>query len=51
MKKNEYMKPTMLVVALKQHSHLLAGSPVQSVSNSDGLGWRSGGFGDSDDDY
>mgnify|MGYP006873167399 CR=1 FL=1 len=51
MKKKAYMKPAMQVVALKQHSHLLAGSPVQRVSNSEGLGWKSDGFGDSDDDY
>ena len=50
MKKKAYMKPAMQVVALKQHSPLLAGS-VQSVSNSDGLGWKSDGFADSDDDY
>ena len=50
MKKNEYMKPAMRVVALKQRPHLLAGSggSVQSVSNSDGLSWDSDGV-DGDD--
>ena len=48
MKKNEYMKPAMQVVTLKQHSHLLAGSsPVQSV-NSEGFYWESDGL-DGDD--
>lgn len=48
MKKKAYMKPAMQVVALKQHSPLLT---VSGVSNSEGLGWKSDGFGDSDDDY
>ena len=52
MKKNEYMKPAMQVVTLKQHSHLLAGSsPVKSFRNTDGLGWNSDGFEGDDDDY
>ncbi len=51
MKKNEYMKPAMQVVALKQHSHLLAGSPVQRVTNFEGLEWSSDGFKDSEYDY
>ena len=51
MKKKAYMKPAMQVVALNQHSPLLAGSgPVKSVSNDDGFGWSNGGFGDSEDD-
>ena len=45
MKKNEYMKPAMQVVALKQHSNLLL---VQSVSNSEGFYWESDGL-DGDD--
>lgn len=48
MKKNEYMKPAMKVVALKQRSHLLL---VNSVSNNDGLKWNSDGFEDDDYDY
>ena len=51
MKKNEYMKPAMQVVTLKQHSHLLAGSLVKSVYNDDGLGWDNDGFEDNEDDY
>ena len=52
MKKKAYMKPAMQVVALNQHSPLLAGSgPVKSVSNDDGFGWDSNGFEDGDDDY
>ena len=41
----------MQVVALKQRSHLLAGSPVQRVTNSEGLGWSSDGFEDGKYDY
>ena len=51
MKKKAYMKPAMRVVALKQRSHLLTGSTVQSVSNSDGLRWRSNRFENGEDDY
>ena len=51
MKKNEYMKPAMQVVTLKQHSHLLAGSLVQRVTNNDDFYWDSDGFEDDDYDY
>lgn len=51
MKKNEYMKPAMQVVTLKQHSHLLAGSLVQRVSNSEGFDWDNDGFEGGEDDY
>ena len=48
MKKNEYMKPAMKVVALKQRSHLLL---VDSVSNKDGLKWKNDGFEEKEEDY
>ena len=56
MKKN-YMKPTMRVVKMQHRQHILTGSGglksvVKSVSNNDGLKWKSDGFGEDDEnDY
>ena len=36
MKKKEYMKPTMNIVKLQQHQHLLTGSGVEARRNSYG---------------
>ena len=51
MNKKEYEKPSMKVIKI-QHSQMLCSSPdVRSVSNSDGLGWKTDGFADDDGDY
>lgn len=53
MNKKEYEKPSMKVVQLQHQSHLLAGSGfgAKSVSNDDGLGWKTDGFADDEGDY
>lgn len=49
--KKEYQKPSMKVIKI-QHSQMLCSSPgVRSVSNSDGLGWKTDGFADEEGDY
>ena len=53
MKKKIYEKPTMQVVKLQHQCQILVGSNfgANNVSNSDGIGWQTGGFDDGDDDY
>ncbi|MBR1394202.1 MAG: hypothetical protein IJ559_00905 [Prevotella sp.] len=49
--KKAYKKPSMKVIKI-QHSQMLCSSPgVRSVSNSDGLGWKTDGFADDEGDY
>ena len=36
--KKEYMKPTMKVVQLQHHAHILTGSPLKTLSGSKGEG-------------
>ena len=50
--KKEYQKPSMKVVKLQHQSHILAGSyGAKSVSNSDGISWKTDGFDEGDQDY
>lgn len=51
--KKDYMKPAMRVVQLQQQ-HIICSSPdgyAKGVSNSKGIDWKDGGFGDQDGDY
>lgn len=56
--KKEYIKPQVEVVKLEIH-HMLAASPpgwnnevgANGLTNTDGLGWKFGGFDDEEGDY
>ncbi len=48
--KKIYLKPTMKVCEIEIRGGLLAGS-VRSLSNTDGLNWKDGGFDDNVPDY
>lgn len=48
MKKNEYQKPEMRVIKLQPRQIICLSKGVESVSNSEGLIWKSEGL-DEDD--
>ena len=52
MNKKEYVKPSMKVIKIQQHGMLCtSGFGAKSVSNDDGLGWKTDGFADDEGDY
>jgi hypothetical protein len=50
--KKKYIKPTIQVVKIQQSCQILAGSVgANGLTNTDGLGWKFGGFDDEEGDY